>query len=91
MKDHLKGQEDQCIIQQMVIETLYELTKGEAYITTGAWPAQMWAAQWYNTIPRQFVSSPGLGSWVTAFPPRSVSGRAPDKQVIELTATARSS
>src|SRR5580698_8679815 len=28
MKDHLKGQEDQVILQQMVVEALYDLTKG---------------------------------------------------------------
>ena len=30
MKDHLKGHENQIILQQMVVEALYELTRGEA-------------------------------------------------------------
>jgi acetolactate synthase-1/2/3 large subunit len=86
MKDHLKGQEDQCIIQQMVVETLYELTKGEAYITTGVGQHQMWAAQWYQyKYPRQFVSSLGLGSMGYGFPAAlGVKVAHPDKQVIDI-------
>ncbi|HEX5222264.1 MAG TPA: biosynthetic-type acetolactate synthase large subunit [Verrucomicrobiae bacterium] len=86
MKDHLKGQEDQCIIQQMVVETLYELTKGEAYITTGVGQHQMWAAQWYQyKYPRQFVSSLGLGSMGYGFPAAlGVKVAHPDQQVIDI-------
>ncbi len=43
MTDHMQGHEEQVILQQMVVETLYELTKGEAYITTGVGQHQMWA------------------------------------------------
>ena len=35
MKDHLDGSEDEVILPQMVIEMLYELTGGEAILTTG--------------------------------------------------------
>jgi acetolactate synthase I/II/III large subunit len=86
MKDHLKGNEDQCIIQQMVVETLYELTKGDAYITTGVGQHQMWAAQWYKyKFPRQFVSSLGLGSMGYGFPAAlGVKVAFPDKQVIDI-------
>jgi acetolactate synthase-1/2/3 large subunit len=86
MKDHLKGQEDQCIIQQMVIETLYELTKGEAYITTGVGQHQMWAGQWYKyKHPRQFVTSGGLGSMGYGYPAAlGVKVALPDKQVIDI-------
>jgi acetolactate synthase-1/2/3 large subunit len=86
MKDHLKGQENECILQQMVVETLYELTKGEAYITTGVGQHQMWAAQWYKyKYPRQFVSSLGLGSMGYGFPAAlGVKVAHPDKQVIDI-------
>lgn len=86
MKDHLKGQEDQCILQQMVIETLYELTKGDAYITTGVGQHQMWAAQWYKyQFPRQYVSSLGLGSMGYGYPAAlGVKVAHPDKQVIDI-------
>jgi acetolactate synthase-1/2/3 large subunit len=86
MKDHLKGSEDQCIIQQIVVETLYELTKGDAYITTGVGQHQMWAGQWYKyKFPRQFVSSLGLGSMGYGFPAAlGVKVAFPDKQVIDI-------
>ncbi len=43
MRDHLKGRESEVILPQMAIEMLYELTKGEAIITTGVGQHQMWA------------------------------------------------
>ena len=48
---------------QYVIEKLYELTKGNAIITTEVGQNQMWAAQYYNfSKPNHFVSSGGLGT-----------------------------
>ena len=46
MRDHLKGRENEVILPQMAIEMLYELTKGEAIITTGVGQHQMWAGQY---------------------------------------------
>jgi acetolactate synthase-1/2/3 large subunit len=69
MKDHMQRQERNVILPQMVIETLYELTKGDAYITTGVGQHQMWAGQWYKyKFPRQFITSAGLGSMGYGFP-----------------------
>ena len=63
MKDHMQGHEEQVILQQMVVETLYDLTKGDAIITTGVGQHQMWAGQWFKyEHPRQFITSGGLGS-----------------------------
>ena len=46
-----------------VIERIYEMTKGEALITTEVGQNQLWAAQFYKyTSPRQFISSGGLGT-----------------------------
>src|SRR4030095_2266718 len=60
MRDHLQGKESEVILPQMVIELLYELTKGEAIITTGVGQHQMWAAQYSKyTFPRQFLPSAG--------------------------------
>ena len=86
MKDHLKGHEDQIILQQMVVEALYELTKGEAYITTGVGQHQMWAGQWYKyQFPRQFISSGGLGSMGFGYPAAlGVKVAHPDKEVIDI-------
>ncbi len=46
-----------------IIEKLYELTKGDAIITTDVGQHQMWAAQFYQyPQPRRFLSSGGLGT-----------------------------
>jgi acetolactate synthase-1/2/3 large subunit len=86
MKDHLKGQEDQIILQQMVIEALYDLTKGDAIITTGVGQHQMWAGQWFKYWhPRQFITSGGLGSMGYGFPAALGAKVArPDKEVIDI-------
>ncbi|HMO66367.1 MAG TPA: thiamine pyrophosphate-dependent enzyme, partial [Verrucomicrobiota bacterium] len=87
--DHVKpfakaGEE--YILPQMVIEELYHLTRGEAYITTGVGQHQMWAAQWYRyKFPRQFVTSAGLGSMGYGFPAAlGVKVAHPDKQVVDI-------
>jgi acetolactate synthase-1/2/3 large subunit len=86
MKDHLKGQEEQVILPQMVIETLYELTRGEAYITTGVGQHQMWSGQWYKyKFPRQFITSAGLGAMGFGYPAAlGVKVAHPDKEVIDI-------
>jgi acetolactate synthase I/II/III large subunit len=86
MKDHLKGQENEVILPQMVIEMLYELTKGEAYITTGVGQHQMWSAQWYKyKFPRQLITSAGLGSMGFGYPSAlGVKVAHPDKEVIDI-------
>ncbi len=46
-----------------VVERIYEMTQGEALITTEVGQNQLWAAQFYKyTSPRQFISSGGLGT-----------------------------
>ncbi len=46
-----------------IIEKLYELTKGDAIITTDVGQHQMWAAQFYKyPKPRRFLTSGGLGT-----------------------------
>lgn len=48
---------------QSVLETLSELTQGDATLVTGVGQHQMWAAQYYRfQRPRQWVSSGGLGT-----------------------------
>ena len=86
MKDHLKGQENQIILQQMVVEALYELTKGEAIITTGVGQHQMWAGQWYKyKFPRQFITSGGLGSMGFGYPAAlGIKVACPDQEVIDI-------
>ena len=86
MRDHLQGRESEVILPQMAIEALYELTKGEAIITTGVGQHQMWAGQYYKfTSPRQFLTSAGLGAMGFGYPAALGAKVAlPDKQVIDI-------
>jgi acetolactate synthase-1/2/3 large subunit len=48
---------------QYVIERLYGITKGEAYVTSDVGQHQMWAAQFYKfDRPRRWINSGGLGT-----------------------------
>ena len=70
----------------MAIEMLYELTKGDAIITTGVGQHQMWAGQYYRyKFPRQLLTSAGLGAMGLRLSRRARrQGRLPDKQVIDI-------
>ncbi len=58
----LKYRED-ILTGPYIIEKLYELTKGDAIISTGVGQHQMWAAQYYKySRPRTFITSGGLGT-----------------------------
>lgn len=51
------------VLPQYVLETLNELTDGQAIITTEVGQHQMWTAEFYNfKTPRSFASSGGLGT-----------------------------
>jgi acetolactate synthase-1/2/3 large subunit len=86
MRDHLKGRESEVILPQMAIETLYELSKGEALITTGVGQHQMWAGQFYKfKYPRQFLTSAGLGAMGYGYPAAlGVKVAFPDRQVVDI-------
>jgi len=54
---------DERIKPQYVVQKLYEVTKGEAYITSDVGQHQMWAAQFYPfDKPRRWINSGGLGT-----------------------------
>lgn len=54
---------DEGLTGPYIIEKLYEITKGEAVITTEVGQHQMWAAQYFKyRKPRTFLSSGGLGT-----------------------------
>ncbi len=86
MRDHLQGMESEVIMQQMVVETLYKLTKGDAIITTGVGQHQMWAGQHYKyKEPRQFITSGGLGAMGFGWPAAlGIKVARPDKQVVDI-------
>ncbi len=48
---------------QYVIDTLYEVTKGDAFVASDVGQHQMWAAQFYRfDKPRRWINSGGLGT-----------------------------
>ena len=48
---------------QMVVQKLYEVTNGDAYVTSDVGQHQMWAAQYYKfDQPRRWINSGGLGT-----------------------------
>ena len=54
---------------QYVVETLYKITKGDAYVTSDVGQHQMWAAQFYKfDKPRRWINSGGLGTMGFGFP-----------------------
>ncbi len=62
--DSLAYKKDPGVIKpQTVIETLYEVTKGQAIVTSDVGQHQMWAAQYYMfDEPRRWINSGGLGT-----------------------------
>ncbi|HCF05898.1 MAG: acetolactate synthase, large subunit, biosynthetic type [Desulfomicrobiaceae bacterium] len=71
---------------QWVVEKIYEITQGEAIITTEVGQNQMWAAQFYRyTRPRTFLSSGGLGTMGYGFPAAIGAQLAfPDRLVVDI-------
>jgi acetolactate synthase-1/2/3 large subunit len=63
-RDCLKYDRASPIIKpQWVIEKLYEVTEGDAFVTSDVGQHQMWAAQFYKfDRPRHWINSGGLGT-----------------------------
>ncbi|GLW60800.1 acetolactate synthase [Hydrogenophilus thermoluteolus] len=60
---------DTVIKPQFVIEKLWEITKGEAIVTSDVGQHQMWAAQYYRfDEPRRWLNSGGLGTMGVGLP-----------------------
>ena len=82
----LAYKQEDTIKPQFVVEKLYELTKGEAIITTEVGQNQMWAAQYYHfNHPNHFITSGGLGTMGFGLPAAIGAQIAcPDKLVIDI-------
>ena len=80
------NQNSHIIKPQFVIEKIYELSKGDAIITTEVGQNQMWTAQFYHfTEPRTLITSGGLGTMGYGFPAAIGAQVArPDKLVIDI-------
>ena len=86
-KNTLAYKQTGVIKPQYVVEKLYELTRGEAIITTEVGQNQMWAAQYYHfDQPNHFITSGGLGCMGFGFPAAIGAQIArPDKTVVDIT------
>jgi acetolactate synthase-1/2/3 large subunit len=75
---------------QFVIEKLYEITKGDAYITSDVGQHQMWASQFYKfDKPRRWINSGGLGTMGFGLPAAiGVKLAFPNEQVVCVTGEA---
>jgi len=74
------------ILPQYVIEKVYDVTGGDAIITTEVGQHQMWSAHFFKyTKPRTFISSGGLGTMGFGMPAAigAQIGR-PDKIVVDI-------
>jgi acetolactate synthase-1/2/3 large subunit len=83
----LKYEQGKDVIKpQYVVEKLYEVTEGQALVTTEVGQNQMWAAQYYHfDRPNHFITSGGLG--VMGFGlPAAIGAKAaqPDKLVVNV-------
>ncbi len=69
-QDCLKYERSTEVIKpQFVIEKLYEVTGGDAYVTSDVGQHQMWAAQYYPfRKPRRWINSGGLGTMGVGLP-----------------------
>ena len=71
---------------QFVVEKIFELTQGDAIITTEVGQNQMWAAHYYKfNRPRSFLSSGGLGTMGYGLPAAiGAQTGCPDRRVIDI-------
>lgn len=75
---------------QSVIETLYDITKGNAFVTSDVGQHQMWAAQYYKfDKPNRWINSGGLGTMGFGLPAAmGVQLAFPKSQVVCVTGEA---
>ncbi len=75
---------------QYVVEQLYQVTKGDAYITSDVGQHQMYAAQFYHfDKPRRWINSGGLGTMGFGLPAAiGVKLAFPDENVACITGEA---
>ena len=69
-RDCLKYRASDTVIKpQAVVEKLWEITGGDAFITSDVGQHQMWAAQYYRfDKPRRWINSGGLGTMGVGLP-----------------------
>ena len=75
------------ILPQAVVQHVYNITKGEAYVTSDVGQHQMFAAQYYHfDKPRKWINSGGLGTMGFGLPAAmGVKFAFPNKEVVCIT------
>ena len=87
-KDCLSFDRDSEIVKpQYVVEKIWELTKGDAFICSDVGQHQMWAAQFYKfDKPRRWINSGGLGTMGVGLPyAMGIKKAFPDDEVVTIT------
>ena len=87
-KDCLKFDRDSEIVKpQYVVEKVYELTNGDAFVCSDVGQHQMWAAQFYKfDKPRRWINSGGLGTMGVGLPyAMGIKKAFPDSEVVTIT------
>jgi acetolactate synthase I/II/III large subunit len=68
-RDSLRYKQSEHIMPQFVVEKLYEVTKGDAFVTSDVGQHQMFGAQYYKfDKPRRWINSGGLGTMGVGLP-----------------------
>ena len=75
------------IMPQEVVQQVYQVTKGDAYVTSDVGQHQMFAAQYYHfDKPRRWINSGGLGTMGFGLPSAlGVKLAFPNKEVVCIT------
>jgi acetolactate synthase-1/2/3 large subunit len=83
---NMRYEQKDIIKPQYVIEKIFELTKGDAIISTEVGQNQMWTAQYFSFLrPRTLLTSGGLGTMGYGFPAAMGAQVAfPNKLVIDI-------
>ncbi|MFP4295156.1 MAG: acetolactate synthase 3 large subunit [Halothiobacillaceae bacterium] len=78
---------DDVIKPQYVVEKLWEVTGGDAFVTSDVGQHQMWAAQYYKfDKPNRWINSGGLGTMGFGLPAAlGIKAALPDEEVVCVT------
>jgi acetolactate synthase-1/2/3 large subunit len=84
---YLKKSRSKLILPQEVVQQVYRVTKGDAYVTSDVGQHQMFAAQYYHfDKPRRWINSGGLGTMGFGLPSAmGVKLAFPNKEVVCIT------
>ena len=84
---YLNENDDNPIMPQAVVQHVYNITKGNAYITSDVGQHQMFAAQYYHfDEPRKWINSGGLGTMGFGLPAAmGVKLAFPNEEVVCIT------